>query len=215
MKGKAFVYYFIALGLVIQVVTFLITPASWLSLVSGCLGICSVCLAAQGNILTFAFGFGQVITYSILCLMQHFYAGVAINAYYFITMIYGVYVWKKRLKEKGDRLEVEPRRLPYSIVAVLLVSTILMSWLTGLGLKAWTDDTQPYIDAYTTVPALVAQVLMILAFREHWFIWLAVDILSVVLWFRAGDYCMGAQYIFWCINCLYGWRRWSLSTPSA
>ena len=101
MKGKAFVYYFIALGLVIQVVTFLITPASWLSLVSGCLGICSVCLAAQGNILTYAFGFGQVITYSILCLMQHFYAGVAINAYYFITMIYGVYVWKKRLKEKG------------------------------------------------------------------------------------------------------------------
>ncbi|MBO7456529.1 MAG: nicotinamide mononucleotide transporter, partial [Paludibacteraceae bacterium] len=70
------------------------------------------------------------------------------------------------------------------------------------------DDTQPYLDALTTVPALIAQVLMILVYREHWFIWLAVDILSVVLWLRAGDYCMAAQYAFWCANCLYGLHRW-------
>lgn len=203
---------FLAFGLLLQVATFFLMPHdSWLSLVSGCLGICSVCLTAQGNILTFAFGFAQVGTYTYLCLTQRLYGEIAINAYYFVTMIYGVYVWRKRLQngaEEDTHTTVVPRSMSRPVIAGLMVCTFLVSWLAGWGLATFTDDTQPYLDAYTTVPALVAQVLMILVYREHWFIWLAVDVLSVVLWLRAGDYCMTAQYAFWCANCLYGLHRW-------
>ena len=108
---------------------------------------------------------------------------------------------------KGKRF-VSPRNLPPRTLIIIALLTLLVSWLAGIGLAFWTDDTQPYLDAFTTVPALVAQVLMILVYREHWFIWLAVDALSVALWLRAGDYCMAAQYAFWCANCLYGIRRW-------
>jgi nicotinamide mononucleotide transporter len=208
MRNKVYDYGFLALGLVIQVVTFLFMPDhSWLSVASGCLGVCSVCMAAQGNIMTYLFGFAQVLTYTWLCWTQRFYAEMAINAYYFITMIYGVYVWRRRRMEEGGHLII-PRRLPRMTMAVLFVLTLAGAWFVGWALATWTDDTQPYLDAYTTVPALVAQVLMILVYREHWFIWLAVDVLSVVLWIRAGDYCMAAQYAFWCANCLYGLRRW-------
>ena len=207
---------FLTFGLLIQVVTYTITLShtplslSPLSLISGCLGVCSVCLASQGNILTFFFGFAQVGTYTWLCYTQRFYGEMAINAYYFATMIYGVFVWKKRLKsEAANELTVTPRALSLHTILILVAATLVGSWLVGWGLAAWTDDTQPYLDAFTTVPALVAQVLMILVYREHWFIWLAVDILSVALWLRAGDYCMVAQYVFWCANCLYGLRRWN------
>lgn len=201
-------------GLIIQVVTFFIAnslhPGSvvLLSLISGCLGVCTVCLTAQRNILTYAFGFAQVLTYTYLCFTQRFYGEMAINAYYFITMIYGVTVWKKELREERGEWRVQTRRLSVPVLALILALTLLLSWLTGWGLAAWTDDTQPYLDAFTTVPALVAQVLMIMLFREHWFIWLAVDILSVALWLRAGDYCLAAQYAFWCANCVYGLYRW-------
>jgi len=213
-RGKIFDYSFLACGLLIQVVTFAITRSTFniqvstISLISGMLGVCSVCLCAQGNILTYVFGFAQVITYSYLCWTQRFYGEMAINAYYFATMIYGVYAWRKRLEARGERLEVRPRRLTWQTLTLIVALTLLASWLVGRGLVAWTDDTQPYLDAFTTVPALVAQVLMILVFREHWFVWLAVDILSVVLWLRAADYCMAAQYAFWCANCIYGLQRW-------
>ena len=200
-------YGFLALGLVIQVVTFLLMPHdSWLSVVSGCLGVCSVCLTSQGSIVSFAFGFAQVFTYTWLCVSQRFYGEIAINAYYFVTMLYGVYVWRKHLG--NDNRTIVPRRLPSVWVVLIAVLTVVVSALAGWGLATWTDDTQPYLDAFTTTPALVAQVLMILVYREHWFIWLAVDVLSVVLWLRAGDYCIAAQYAFWCANCLYGLRRW-------
>lgn len=218
-RSKQFDYSFLGLGLAIQVATYLITnrlsPGSLtpLSLVSGMLGICSVCLAAQGNIWTYLFGFAQVATYTWLCLEQNLYGEVAINAYYFLTMIYGVYVWRKRLAVSGERSEekytVRTRQLRREVFLLIVLASIAVSWLVGWGLARWTDDTQPYLDAFTTVPALVAQVLMILVYRQHWYLWLAVDILSVVLWLRAGDYCMTAQYVFWCCNCVYGFIRWT------
>jgi len=225
-KTKFFDYGFLALGLLIQVVTFVLSnsvsgltsdsSSGLISLISGCLGICSVCLASQGNILTYVFGFAQVITYTYLCWTQRFYGEIAINAYYFGTMVYGVFLWRKHLNDRSSesdsRLTIVPRSLTLRTILLIVVLTSLGSWLVGWGLAAWTDDTQPYLDAFTTVPALVAQVLMILVYREHWFIWLAVDIVSIALWLRAGDYCMTAQYVFWCANCLYGLKRWKTLT---
>lgn len=218
MRAKLFDYSFLAFGLLIQVVTYLISNSvsdltsnsvnGLISLISGCFGVCAVCLAAQGKMLTYLFGFAQVITYTYLCYTQRFYAEIAINAYYFITMIYGVFAWRKRLQD--NTRTVTTRHLSLRVALLIGAVTLLVSWLVGWGLASFTDDTQPYLDAYTTVPALVAQVLMILVYREHWFIWLAVDILSIALWLRAGDYCMAAQYAFWCANCLYGLRRWRL-----
>jgi len=222
-RDRIYDFLFLGLGLLVQIVTFWISRTlsfsdggGWLSLISGCLGICSVCLAAQGNIYTYLFGFAQVMTYTYLCWTQRFYGEIAINAYYFCTMIYGVIAWRRHLAvasdDKADSSAstalIVPRRLAPSLLAGIAVAILVGSVLAGLALSAWTDDTQPFLDAFTTIPALVAQVLMILVYREHWFIWLAVDILSVVLWLRAGDYCMAAQYAFWCANCLYGLRRW-------
>jgi len=202
---------FLLVGLTVQVVTFLVAKQSILSLFCGALGICSVILCSQGNILTFAFGFAQIATYSYICYLEALYGTLAINAYYFITQIYGVYVWRKRLKENDKNIadSVPTRQLSGRVIAILVVAIAFCSYLVGLSLAKFTDDSQPYLDAYTTVPALVAQVLMILAYREQWFIWFLIDVLYVVLWARAGDYCLFAQHIFWCINCVYGYVHWS------
>ena len=139
---------------------------SWLSLVCGCLGVCTVVLSAQGNIWNFLFGFAQVGIYTYLCYTQRFYGEIGINIYYFFTMIYGVYVWRQRLRVKGEdgaeETRVEPRRLSWPVIAGIAVVTLVIAQLVGWGLASWTDDTQPYLDAYTTVPALVGQVLLIL-----------------------------------------------------
>ena len=178
------------------------------SLISGLLGICSVVLSAQGNILTFVFGFGQVATYTYLCVREQFYAEIALNIYYFVTMIYGVYVWKKRLQTDSS-LQIQTRQLRGKSVPLLLLSVTAFSVLVGWFLQVYTDDPQPYLDAFTTVPALVAQILMILAYREQWYIWMMVDVLALVMWLRAGNYCMAAQYFFWCANCVYGYVQWT------
>lgn len=207
-------WFFLILGLLVQVLTFVLMPDNPISLVSGMLGICSVVLGAQGNILTFVFGFAQVATYTYLCCVERFYAEIAINIYYFITMIYGVYCWRNRLS--NNSLQVQTRRLSIKLLAWGMLLIALFSWLTGWLLARFTDDPQPYMDAFTTVPAIAAQLLMVLAYREQWYLWLVVDVLAVVMWLRAENYCMAAQYVFWCVNCIYGYIQWTrqLDTPT-
>ena len=200
---------FLATGVLVQVVTFCLMPHSPWALVSGMLGICSVVLGAQGNILTFVFGFAQVATYTYLCCIERFYAEIAINIYYFFTMIYGVYCWRKRLSDHP--LQVQTRRLSHNIFPFIGVVIVLLSVLTGWLLQRYTDDPQPYLDAFTTIPAIAAQILMVMAYREQWYLWLMVDLLALVMWLRAENYCMAAQYAFWCANCVYGYIQWTKS----
>ena len=200
---------FLVSGLLVQIVTFCIIPHSPWALISGLLGICSVVLGAQGNILTFVFGFAQVGTYTYLCCVEHFYAEIAINIYYFVTMIYGDYCWRKRLKY--NTLQVQTRRLSPKLIPLIGMSIVALSVLTGWLLGRYTDDPQPYLDAFTTVPAIVAQILMVMAYREQWYLWFVVDVLAMVMWLRAENYCMAAQYAFWCANCVYGYIQWTKS----
>ena len=208
-RNNIFLWLFLSVGIAVQAVTFYLVDQPVISLVCGALGICSVVLCSQGNILTFAFGFAQIITYSYICYTEQLYGTLVLNAYYFVTQIYGVYVWYKR----SNQLTVTPRKLSPRLWAIMVVSLVMVSLLTGW-LLTFTDDSQPYLDAFTTIPALVAQVLMILAYREQWYIWFLIDLLYVVLWARAGNWCLFAQHIFWCINCVYGYLTWSQTLQS-
>ena len=146
---------FLVLGVGVQLAAYSFMPHTPLALISGILGICSVVLSAQGNILTFVFGFAQVVTYMHLCCVERFYAEIAINVYYFFTMIYGVYCWRRRLSDNS--FLVQARRLSRNVFPLLSVAIVLLSALTGWFLQRYTDDPQPYLDAFTTVPAIVKE----------------------------------------------------------
>jgi len=211
-KGRIIDWSILAAGLLVQVVVYVLMPDNPWSLVSGLFGMCSVVLGAQGNILTFFFGFGQIATYTYLCYLERFYAGIAMNVFYFLTQIYGVLVWYKRLKKSEEQTSgttIITRCLPLSVLLIISISCMVISVFTGCFLSIYTNDSSPYLDAFTTIPAIVAQVLMMLAYREQWYLWLFVDVLTTVMWFFAGNYCMTALYAFWCLICLFGYIRWT------
>jgi len=203
---KRFDIVFLITGLLVQILVFWLAPTHPLSLVSGLLGIVSVILCSQGNIWTYAFGFGQIITYSVLCYMERFYAGLTMNAFYFLSQIYGIYAWR-RLRTDGSAI-ISPHSMPVGAFLLLCAAMAVVALAAGWLLSRYTDDAQPYLDATTTVVSIVAQVMLVMAIRQQWWLWLFVDILYVVMWMIAGNGSMVAQYGFWCINCIYGMLRW-------
>lgn len=206
MLSKRFDIGFLVSGLIVQVVVYWLAPTHWLSLVSGLLGITSVILCSQGNIWTFAFGFGQILTYSGLCWIERFYAGLLMNAFYFLSQIYGIYAWQRQ--RTGDSVVIIPRSLQLNRFVLLCAIVAVVSVGVGWLLNRYTDDPQPYLDAVTTVVSIVAQVMLVMAIRQQWWLWLFVDVLFVAMWIMAGNWSMVAQYGFWCINCVYGMLRW-------
>lgn len=202
---------FLSVGLLLQVVVFGLYPDEPIVIVSGLAGVCSVVLCSQGKISSFFFGFLQVLTYAYISLCQKLYGEVAINIFYFVSMIYGVFCWGKQYKvdESTEEASLQTRSLNYMEMIVLAITTVLCSLLAGWGLLRYTDDSQPFLDAFTTVPAIAAQILMVLRFRDQWYYWLVIDAVAAVMWWNAGNYSMMILYVFWCVNCCYGFVNWT------
>lgn len=196
---------FMIVGVMIQTLTYLITGSSRLSAVSGICGIISVVLCSQRKFMFYVFGFIQLFTYVILCMQQKLYGEIAENVFYFVTMLFGMYHWAKHYDEEKTTVETRKLNLPQKVWIVIL--TVLVT--AGLyNVLVITDDTQPFLDSVTTVPAFVAQILLITRYRDSWYYWLTIDLGSIVMWAVAGDWCMVAQFAFWTANCIYGLKKW-------
>ncbi len=194
----------LTIGLCLQILVYCLHPTDWITILSGLAGVCSVVLCAQGKITTFAFGFIQITTYLYLAWQERLWAEVAMNIFYLLSQFYGIFFWKKRYTS-----ELAPRRLTHKSLALLALICLLGSVLCAWLLQTFTNDSQPWLDAFTTIPSIAAQILLVLAYREQWFLWLFVDILAAGMWIIAGNYALAVLYLFWCINCLYGLHHWN------
>jgi nicotinamide mononucleotide transporter len=195
--------------LALQIVVFMICPESPLSIVAGIAGVISVVLCAKGKISFYFIGFVQTISYLILAWNARFYGEVIENLWYFVTMIWGIFVWKDNLttdKDGGQQVEslkFTPMMWFDSIVGVVIATVIMGFALSLFG------SAQAYTDAATNVMAIFAQILMVKRYREQWLWWLLIDVFCIKLWWVAGNWSMVAMYVAWTVNCIYGWVNWS------
>ena len=61
----------------------------------------------------------------------------------------------------------------------------------------------------STVFSIVANVLMVLRYREQWALWIIVDVVTVIMWMIAGDLLMTVMWAIYLINAVYGWVMWT------
>lgn len=222
VSGKTwFDWAFLVVGLVLQVIAIAAgfingNPDSIGLIISGLAGVVSVVLCSQGKISFYLFGFIQLFTYVFCFSIPNRLHGETIeNVMYFITMLYGMYAWAKRYGKstKTESLEIKARKLGVLgntvTAAIFVVGTVLyyifLKNVPVLGVL----DSDPFVDSITSVPAYIAQLFMVLGFREQWIYWFILDVGSIFLAARAGSAVMVAQFIFWTLNCVYGYITWS------
>lgn len=195
---------FILTGIATQMTTYVLTEDSLLSLVSGIVGVISVVLCSQRKLSFYFWGFLQIGTFMVICINEHLYGKLFENGFYLITMIVGLFMWL--CNEQGDTVKTRKltRRDLWWIAGYGAVSTIVL-----YGILRMIGGEQPFIDSFTTIFAIYAQLLMIYRYRESWLFWLVVDIACIIMWYNEGNWCMTVQYIFWTMNCIYGLIKWN------
>lgn len=205
-KNKYFDYIFMLLGIIIQVVCFIFTGDAVLSFICGLSGVINVVLCSQKKLSFYFFAYIQMFTYIIIIFQQHLYGELAENIFYVITTTIALFLWIKNYNK--EEKEVIARKLSKQAwilcCSIFIISTILLYIIL---LK--TNDPRPFLDAISTVPAFIAQILLMLRYREQWIMWFIVDVATLILWISIGNIFMIMQYIFWIINCIYGYINWS------
>src|SRR5690606_603942 len=109
-------------------------------------------LAAQANAYCFIFGFISSLIYSYICYEYKLYFDSIINSYYLIMSVVGWYFWKSPSKAG----ELQPTHLKKALFVRYIILGLLLSLLLGYFAYENTNASVPYLDAFTTVFAILA-----------------------------------------------------------
>lgn len=199
-----FASWFVLIGVVTQLLTCYLMKDTALAVCSGIAGVISVVLCSQKKVSFYFWGILQLVTILIISYQTGLYGKVLENGFYLITMLLGFLLWDKN---KTDT-EVKIETMGFSDYAILAVFTPLLVFGVSLFVVD-TNSEQPILDTLTTVIGIVAQIMLIFRFKEQWVLWFILDVLCIILWAIDGNWCVMTQYIFWTVNCIYGFFYWS------
>lgn len=170
-----------------------------MGVVSSTTGVACVVCTGKGKLSAYIFGLINSILYAIIAYKATLYGETMLNALYYVPMQFvGFYVWSKNINSETH--EVSKRHMKNSGRLILLLSILAATYMYGLVLN-YLGDAMPFVDSFTTVSSVVAMIVSVKMFAEQWWIWVAVDIFSVYMWwcdFRSGSDNM-ATLLMWIV----------------
>ena len=179
-------------------------PIEWIAVACG---IVNVSLIIQRSIWNYPFGFAVVTLYFFIFWQYRLYSDALLQVYFFIIQIYGVYVWLNGRAQDG-RVIVAP--LGNSMFAMHLGATAVL-WLIVASLMAtFTDAAAPYWDAAVAALSITAQFLLSRRHLQSWYLWIAVDVMAIGLFYTRGLEPTATLYVVFlglAITGLIQWRR--------
>ena len=201
---------FFASLILMQVVAYCFAPDTPIGIICGLSGVICVALTAKGKISSYLFNFIQMATYMVICWQAGLFLEFGEQVFYFLACIYGVFAWSKNMRKNADGTEqVIAKKFKWwhwlATGAVTAVTTILLGRFGDVVL----GSTMSYLDACTVALSVIAQLLMVWRYREQWVLWIAIDVVSIVMFALLGQWSMVAMYVAWTINAVYGWYNWT------
>ena len=199
-----FASWFVLIGIITQLLTCYIMEDTLLALCSGIAGVISVVLCSQKKYAFYFWGILQLITIMIISYQSGLHGKLVENAFYLITMFIGMNIWKKNTTDNTTQVRTMDWADYVTFGCLFLPFAIILSY----SIVSQYNTEQIVLDTITTVIGIIAQIMLVLRFREQWVLWFILDVLCIVLWAKDGNWCLMVQYIFWTINCVYGYFCW-------
>jgi nicotinamide mononucleotide transporter len=185
-------------------------PISYVELIGTLFGLVSVYFASKANILTWGTGIVNEVFLFILFFQVQLYADMFLQIYFFVVTLYGWYKWNVKTSE--NKISETSFRNKIFLAVTILIGTLISGFLftnIHLYLPAYfkIQAAYPFIDSFVMVSSIVATILLAKKKIENWYLWVAVDLVCVVLYFKKGVYFLSLEYfiflgLFGAAHCL-------------
>ena len=176
-----------------------------LQIVGTTLGFLYLWLEYKANIWLWVVGALMPMVHGVLYLQSGIYADAAMQLYYVLAGLYGLYVWKRGSSAKKEMaITHTPIGWVLPLVLVYAVLNIALYFL----LTEFTDSQVPLFDSISTALSVVAMWMLSRKLVEQWLVWLVVDAISVGLYFYKGIPITGCLYLVYCVLAVVGYMRW-------
>jgi nicotinamide mononucleotide transporter len=177
----------------------------WLDIVTTVLGLAYILLEYKASVWMWLAGFLMQALGIVLYYQKGLYADCGMEFYYLAMTLYGYWKWIHGTASK-EALPVRhfPRRLVLPWLGIIGAVWALIYWL----LVTFTNSNVPMADSFTTALSIVGIWALAPKYLEQWFIWIAVDVVTCILYFYKDIPFKASLYGLYVVIAIAGYFKW-------
>ena len=179
--------------------------AHWLDIVTTVLGLAYILLEYRASLWMWVVGFAMQALGIVLYYQKGLYADCGMEFYYLSMTVYGYWKWVRGTSSKNSLpITHIPLRLLACWSVIMAAVWTLIYWL----LVTYTNSNVPLADSFTTALSLIGIWALAHKYLEQWFIWIAVDVVTSILYFYKDIPFKASLYALYVIIAIFGYMKW-------
>lgn len=179
--------------------------AHWLDILTTILGLAYILLEYKASVWMWVVGFLMQLLGIVLYYQKGLYADCGMEFYYLSMTVYGYWKW---VRGSASKTVLPIRHFPCRLVLPWLALIVgvwgFIYWL----LVTYTNSNVPLADSFTTALSIVGVWALAHKYLEQWFIWIAVDVVTCVLYFYKDIPFKASLYGLYVVIAILGWFKW-------
>jgi len=162
-----------------------------------------VILASKRSIYCWFFAFLGSSLFVYMCFNAQLFIESILQFFYVIMAVVGWLMWKKTIDE-----EYSIKRWSFKIHFLNILLSGITAVLLGYLFDLYTDQANPYVDAFTTSYSLLATFMVTKKVLGNWVYWIVIDLVSIYLYAQRGFNLTAFQYGIFTLLAVYGFALW-------
>jgi nicotinamide mononucleotide transporter len=141
--------------------------------------------------------------YIVLNYQSKLYIESVLQVFYFAMAFVGFFMWESK---KSENLKIYTWSI-YSHLKVIGLGTVLCI-AVALLFKNFTDQSSPFLDAFTTVFSLIATYLTAKRILSNWIYWIVIDSALVILYYSNNLVLTSYHFGLYILLAMTGYYKW-------
>ena len=145
--------------------------------------------------------------YIFICYLGKLYLETGLQIFYVTMAIYGWHEWSDPEDEANEGIVQWPFKTHFYLFSLSVVMTFILGFLFDF----YTDQANPFLDAFTTMFSMVATYMVTKKVLENWLYWVVIDLVAMVLYMNRGVELTGILYLLYSVIAVFGYFNWKRS----
>ena len=185
--------------------------AHWLDITTTLLGLLYILFEYRASVWLWFVGFLMQALGIVLYYQKGLYADCGMEFYYLSMTVYGYWKW---VHGSAEKKELPITRFPRKLIIPWLVLILAVGGIIYWLLITFTNSNVPAADSFTTALSIVGIWALAHKYLEQWFIWIAVDVVTCVLYFYKDIPFKAGLYALYVIIAIFGYKKWKRMTDN-
>lgn len=169
------------------------------------LSVTYLLLAMRQNNLCWVAAFVSTAIFTVLFWDVSLLMNAALHLYYLWMAVFGWWSWRKGSASQPLRIQ----RWSWQRHVIVISAVGIITLISGYVVARYTQGAAPYLDAFTTIGAMVTTYMVTRKVLENWPYWLVVDSAALYLYADRGLYLTALLMAVYLVIVVFGWFKWS------